>query len=165
MYRPPKLTCFYDILDKQLLSVSDKRKKIFFVGDPNPDVAPKGNNCILGKRLISVWKKHGLSNVIKEFTRVTDTSRSIIDLSVASLKSKVIKAGTKADHRLNYSVLKLFRKREKPKLQYVTDWTNGDVKEFKDALAMVCWHLCNVFDEGDDNYWLAESLYRDISER
>ena len=40
---------------------------------------------------------------------------------------------------------------------------NCDVKIFKDSLALFTWHVCSVFDHVDDNCWLAESLYKDLS--
>ncbi|KAL9972248.1 hypothetical protein ACROYT_G018519 [Oculina patagonica] len=94
-------------------------------------------------------------------------TRSLIDLSISSNKSKIKKAGTFdtgiADHRLNYCVLHLFRKRSPAKLKTVVDWKHCDIKNFKDSLALVPWHTCNIFDDIDDNYWLAESLYKDLS--
>ena len=60
-------------------------------------------------------------------------------------------------------MLHLFRKRFPAKLKTVIDWENCDIKSFKDSLAFVPWHVCNVFDDVDDNCWLAESLYKDLS--
>ena len=118
-------------------------------------------------KLLRILNRHGLSNVIKDFTRITDNTRSLIDLSISSNKSKIKKAGTFdtgiADHRLNYCVLHLFRKRSPAKLKTVVDWKHCDIKNFKDSLALVPWHTCNIFDDIDDNYWLAESLYKDLS--
>ena len=167
MYRPPKDMSFYDTLDKQLQCIARRRKNIFIMGDLNSDVSMKGNNSDLGRKLLRILNRHGLSNVIKDFTRITDNTRSLIDLSISSNKSKIKKAGTFdtgiADHRLNYCVLHLFRKRSPAKLKTVVDWKHCDIKNFKDSLALVPWHTCNIFDDIDDNYWLAESLYKDLS--
>ena len=144
MYRPPKDMSFYDTLDKQLQCIARRRKNIFIMGDLNSDVSMKGNNSDLGRKLLRILNRHGLSNVIKDFTRITDNTRSLIDLSISSDKSKIKKAGTFdtgiADHRLNYCVLHLFRKRSPAKLKTVVDWKNCDIKNFKESLALVPWH-------------------------
>ena len=48
-------------------------------------------------------------------------------------------------------------------MKTVIDWKNCDVKIFKDSLALFTWHVCSVFDDVDDNCWLAEPLYKDLS--
>ena len=51
------------------------------------------------------------------------------------------------------------------KLKTVIAWTNCDAKIFKDSLALVPWRVCSVFDDVEDNCWLAESLYKDFSKK
>ena len=49
------------------------------------------------------------------------------------------------------------------KLKTVIAWTNSDAKILKDSLASVPWHVSSVFDDVEDNCWLAEFLYKDFS--
>ena len=69
----------------------------------NSDVSSKPSEN--GSKLKQILRKHGLSNVIKDYTRVTETSRSTIDLSITSKKCQIKTAGVFdigiADHRLN----------------------------------------------------------------
>ena len=92
MYRPPKDLSFYEKLeklDKQLQHISRRRNNIFIIGDLNSDVSLKPSEN--GSKLKQILRKHGLSNVIKDYTRVTETSRSTIDLSQArNVKSKLL---------------------------------------------------------------------------
>ena len=46
----------------------------------------------------------------------------------------------------------------------IIDWKNSNIKNFKTALSQVPWHICNVFDDVDDNYWLTASVYNDIEQ-
>ena len=122
MYRPPADTKFYVSLERQLESIWIKRKNIFIMGDLNSDLLRKrGNGTAVsenGTKLLNVITKFGLVNVIKQPTRITTTSQTLIDVSLTSDKSKVAKAGICdtgiADHRLNYAVLRLQRKRVSP---------------------------------------------------
>ena len=68
-----------------------------------------------------------------------------------------------ADHRLNYCVLDLFCKRSPAHLKTVIDWKNTDVESYKYNLTIVPWHVCSIFNEIDDNLWLAETLYKNVS--
>jgi len=137
------------------------------IGDLNTDLSPKATNNTLGKSLKRVLNRNGLVNVIKDYTRITECTKSLIDVSITSNKSKVKLCGTFdtgiADHRLNYCVLDLFRKRSPAHLKTVIDWKNTDVERYKYNLSIVPWHVCNVFSDIDDNLWLAETLYKNVS--
>ena len=86
----------------------------------------------LGKSLKRVLNRKGLVhvNVIKDYTCITECTKSLIDLSITSIKSKVKLCGTFdtsiEDHRLNYCVLDLFRKSSPADLRTVIDWKNTD---------------------------------------
>ena len=168
MYRPPKDLSFYEKLeklDKQLQHISRRRNNIFIIGDLNSDVSSKPSEN--GSKLKQIMRKHGLSNVIKDYTRVTETSRSTIDLSITSKKCQIKTAGVFdigiADHRLNQAVLRLFHQKPPPVIREVTDWKNINIESFKESLSQVPWHVRNTFDEVDDNYWLLQYMYNEIA--
>ena len=87
----------------------------------------------LGKSLKRVLNRNGLVhvNVIKDYTCITECTKSLIDLSITSIKSKVKLSGTFdtsiEDHRLNYCVLDLFRKSPPADLRTVIDWKNTEL--------------------------------------
>ena len=117
MYRSLKNLSFYESLaDKQLKGMANRRKNIFVMGDLNTDLSPRGSNNTMGKSLKRVLNRNGLVhvNVIKDYTCITECTKSLIDLFITSIKSKVKLCGTFdtsiEDHRLNYCVLDLFRK-------------------------------------------------------
>ena len=67
-----------------------------------------------------------------------------------------------ADHRLNYSILRLSKTRCPPVTKEIIDWKKCNVRNFKEEIELVPWHSCQVFDDVDDNYWMVEKLYEQI---
>ena len=61
------------------------------------------------------------------------------------------------------STLRFKRKRIPPIIRDVIDWKKCNQGEFREAAALTPWHACNVFDNIDDNYWIAETLYKNIT--
>ena len=109
MYRPPKNLFFYESLDKQLRSVAKRSKNSLVMGDLNADLSPRATCNNLGESLQRVLNRNGLVNVIKDYRRITECTKSLIDLSITSIKFKLCDTGI-ADQRLNYRVLDLFCK-------------------------------------------------------
>ena len=124
------------------------------------------NDSDQGRKLTNVLRKFVLTNVIKEPTRITETTKTLIDLSIISDRTKVVKAGVFetyiADHRLIYTVLKLSNARVPPVIRSVINWKNCIQDTFRHQVAFIPWHACNVFDDIDDNYWMANALYQNI---
>lgn len=83
---------FYESLDKQLRSVAKRSKNSLVMGDLNTDLSPRGTCNTLGESLQRVLNRNGLVNVIKDikdYRRITECTKSLIDLSITSIKSKV----------------------------------------------------------------------------
>ena len=92
------------------------------MGDSNPNVvrntrhdgvAANVIDCDQGRKLTNGLRRFAMINVIKEPTKITETTRISIDLSIISNGTKVVKAETFdtciAEHRLMYTVLKLYK--------------------------------------------------------
>ena len=124
------------------------------------------NDSDQGRKLTNVLRKFALTNVIKQPTRITETTKTLIDLSIISDRNKVVKEGVFntyiADHRLIYTVLKLSKARVPPVIRSVVDWKNCNQDTFRQQVAFIPWYACNVFDDIDDNYWMENALYQDI---
>ena len=90
------------------------RSERTYIGDLNSDLLKgKSEETTYGRKRLKVLRNYGLVNVIKQPTRVTASTKSLIDLSTVSEKEKVLKSGVFytgiADHRLNYSTLKTMK--------------------------------------------------------
>ena len=85
-YRPPSDGSFLDKLEQSLAKV-DPRTETFILGDLNIDV---GNHLSsLSRSYSTLLNVFGLSQLIKEPTRITPTTSSFIDHVIVSAKERV----------------------------------------------------------------------------
>ena len=138
------------------------------MGDLNVDILwryseNEDDEKAAGKKLLHVIDRFGFKNVIKHPTSVTATTKTLLDVTIISDTSKLVKAGVFdtgiADHRLNYTVLKLSRNRIPSRTREVINWKKCKEASFKEKFKCVPWHTCNIFDDIDDNYWMMEKLF------
>ena len=100
-----------------------------------------------------------MDNIIKLPTRITEWSRTLLDLMITSKKKeKVIRSGEIntgiADHSLSYAVLKLRRNSPPPhRFRTTSNVKKYDWESFRRSLSYTPWSVCNVFDEVDDHKW------------
>ena len=172
MYRPPTQNMLFDELEVHLEKITSTRKNTIILGDLNADLMSKGSKkteAPEGKKLLRCMNKFKLKNVIKQPTRVTDKTESLIDVSLVSDVGKVVKVGNFstgiADHDLIYTVLNLRKQRSEFILKTVIDWKRCDVPKLKEEIKQAPWHSCNVFEDIDDNNWMMTSIYKGITNR
>ena len=159
---PPDDRGFFTLFDKRIKYLKTRKKSILMMGDLNSDLLDKTNTN--GK---SSMKSHRLQNVIKDPTRITEDTKTLIDVLLVSDPDKVDKSGVFdvgiADHRMIYSILKYQRKKVSPVIRMVTDKKKFDTRKFREMIQTVPWHTCNIFDDIDDNVWMVEKLYKDVT--
>ena len=108
-----------------------------------------------------------MPNIIKKPTRVTETTKMIIDLMITTDKSEVKQPGISfnsgiLDHHIVYMVLNIFRKPTKPKIIDVKNYKKLNLNDLKSEFERAPWNICNTFDDMDDIMWAWEHLYKDI---
>lgn len=67
-------------------------KNLVIVGDLNADVSNANSTATsnpMGKKLLTILNTHGCKNVISNPTRVTQTTKSTIDLAIVNNPPKV----------------------------------------------------------------------------
>jgi len=148
-YRPPTDNQFFDKFHAILDDLWLKRSNIMVMGDFNSDIKSS-----VEKRLLKVTRNVGLEDVIKEPTRTTEFSNTIIDLIFTSHKSKVKIAGCYApgisDHHLVYAVVNLRRQKSSPVIKEVTDFKNLNCDKLRHDPSTAPWSFCEIFDDVDD---------------
>ena len=113
IYHPPNDKKFLQKF-KMILNDICHRSNILLIGDFNIDLS----NCdkALTRDFTETLVSHNLINHIKDYTRITYSSKTLIDLAITSIPSKVLKSGTfgtcVSDHDL--IVFNLFRKKAAP---------------------------------------------------
>ena len=96
----------------------------------------------------------GLSQLVKTATRVTEKSKSLIDVTLTTNENTIhacdVIQSAISDHRLVSLTLKL--KTPRPRISFVTtgSYKNYDHDSFIENLANVPFHIVNLFDDPDD---------------
>ena len=167
VYRPPKDNAFLQKFNRALNEVSHRSNIIVF-GDFNIDISKTAKlpEPALTHSYKSILRANKLKNVITEYTRVTDSTKSLIDHVLASDCSKLLSSGTYdpclSDHRLIFAVMKLKRQRKSPTFKTVKNYKNVDWKKVQTEMLETPWWVTSTFDDVDDSYWAWKSLYNQI---
>ena len=124
IYRPPQDSLFFNHFRNVLENIWLRRKNIILLGDFNSDML-KGSSKTEsqnGKRLKRIISSFGLKNIMSCPSRVTLTSKSLIDLIITNQPAKVKNSGAIdlgiSDHNLVFAVFMTTRVNPKPK--YIT---------------------------------------------
>ena len=99
--------------------------------------------CPESEALNEIRSNLDLSQLIKEPTRVTSQSSSLIDVILASNTDLVVKGGVEmthiSDHYLVYSILKLKLSKSSPNYVLARSLKNYSPEQFKSDLAQIIW--------------------------
>ena len=121
-------------------------------GDLNSNLTPDHEND-KGRKLLIILKNFDLKNAIKRPTRVTQTTRTTIDLAIVSDISKVKSSGVLdvsiADYKVVYAKLNLKRERSPPKILYVKNYKGLDKNAFKEDMRNAPWWIFSTFEDVD----------------
>ena len=63
-----------------------------------------------------------------------------------------------------YTILNIAKPRSETIIKTVIGWKKFDIIRFKGEVKEAPWHTGNIFDDIDDNHWMMESIYRNITE-
>ena len=88
IFRPQDNILFYDNLHELIKPFWIKRNSITLLGDFNSDLLFRGEShdeSYLGRKLLNVLNNYGLKNVIKNLTRITEHTSTIVDLIIVYL--------------------------------------------------------------------------------
>ena len=172
VYRQPSDTNFFQNFQNFLEPICLRRTNILIVGDFNADLYFQQDvqkDMKHGKKLLGILKSFNLKNVIDQPTRISGTSKSMIDLVITTVTSKVRKHGVHnsgiSDHHLVYAVLNLRRQISKPVIKEVRNYKNINHDAVKADFEQAPWHVCSIFEDINDAAWAWECLYKEIINR
>lgn len=110
VYRPPKDNAFYQKLEIQLANCF--QQECILLGDFNTNVNSQNTNSLI-RSLDRFMKKFSFKQMIKEFTRITGTSATTIDLILVNDVEKISNSGvipcSFSDHHIVYCTRKINR--------------------------------------------------------
>ena len=109
----------------------------------------------------------GLSNTITEHTFTSTNGTSLIDVFLTNQKSKFLECGAIENsisdgHSLIYGVLKASAPLLKPRRIYYRSMKDFNEEQYLADLNLAPFHLCDIFDDIDDSYYVFNTLLGDI---
>ena len=113
-YRPPKQMNFYDLMEQCCI---DNNRSItmetIIIGDFNTNIDRCNNNNVLTRKVKEFSDTCNFTDLIQDYTRVTDNSKTTIDLILTSDYSNISQSGVidigLSDHCMIYCTRKLKR--------------------------------------------------------
>ena len=107
-----------------------------------------------------------MQNVIKEATRITPSTETLIDVISTDKPELVRRTGIlplgMTDHSLVYVTLRLKRKRPPPTAITVRNFKQFTTENFKVDVEQTTFHIASVFDDMDDILWAWNQLFRGV---
>ena len=126
-YKPPNchVTCIKDEFKSMFVEAFMMQPQIVIMGDLNCNLL--NNSSVEAKVLLDTCNELNLSQIIKEPTRITAQTRSLLDVKMITPLSKfknsgVINTGI-SDHCLVYCIMKVKTKKLNPKYIHVIKGT------------------------------------------
>ncbi|XP_048578931.1 uncharacterized protein LOC125560702 [Nematostella vectensis] len=173
IYRSPNPagTDYYRKLEEELHAVcmwaSMECNTLVLTGDLNLDrLRPERRE---GQILINLEEVFGLECLIKDPTRVTPTSDTLLDVILTN-KPELFRASgvlnpEMSDHHLVYGIMKERVSQHERKVVTFRSTKSLDVEKFNEDLSSAPWHVMETFDTMDDKYHYWETLFNTIVEK
>ena len=139
------------------------RLDTIIIGDMNMDVL---GNCSNGHILIDFCSTFNLTQLVKEPTRITEASETLIDIALTTNDNIIdvckVKTSSISDHNLISLTLKF--KAPKPRTSYITtrNYKRYDPEKFVKDLANVPFHIIDIFDDFNDQMDVFNTLFSEV---
>ncbi|XP_074635839.1 uncharacterized protein LOC141894176 [Acropora palmata] len=154
VYRPPEIgtACLENELLPKYIEALSRNKDIVVTGDLNCDLL---SNNPRGEALLSFCAIVNATQLIHKATRVTESSRSLLDVILVSdpvlVKSSGVLEITINDHFLVHVVISLRPPKEAPTYIVTRSFRNYKADQFANDIAYIPWNTVNLIDESVDN--------------
>ena len=127
IYRPPNQNNeFFTAFPKLMENIWTKFSNIVLLGDFNTNLLQdeRGDTSYEGNKMKGILEQYNMKNVVKGPTRITNHSKTLIDLIVTNRKDLVKQKGTCplgiSDHDMTFATLSASIPRDQPKI--ITIW-------------------------------------------
>ena len=148
IYRPPDCTVdFLDNLDDIFKKCNNLYDDVYILGDFNLDQVKAGNL----KKVTRLANNSNMKQIITDYTRITETSKTKIDLIFVSKPELIISSGVHSiglsDHSLTYAVRKCNKIKLPPKIVKSRCFKNFNEVDYIDTIRNINWdRICNLDD-------------------
>lgn len=165
-YRPPdsKIDLLLDF-ENFLKIIDSEGKECLLVGDINCNFALNSKDS-LSPPLKFLYEAYQFSQLITEYTRVTNHSKTLIDHLITNEPENIKASGVLeiaiSDHYLVYGVRKFQTIKSNPKYIESRNMKNYDPCLFIHDLKNVPWDLLYISDDPDDMVYTWENLFVEV---
>ena len=164
VYKQPKVKDEHiiDILCKIIDKCTAEGLKTILVGDLNIDVS-KSQHCLL-----NVFDVQGVKNIVKQPTCFKNVNNpSIIDLVISNVSTRLkdvtcIETGLSDFHSMVCFATKMAVKQRKTKTVTYRCYKKFNDDKYMQDLSFVPFHIADIFDDINDEYWVYETLLKDV---
>ena len=165
IYKPPDSSVSHLInsLNRNFNDISDRYNTVL-LGDFNVDQLSRNNQnkLMLGSFAI----ENDLKQLIKTPTRVTQNSKTLIDLIYVSDSHRFIQSGvifsTLSDHSLTYCVMKCGVPKQPPRKFEYRSFKSYNKESFVRDLSEVPWSIIESINDIDDAVLLWDKLFSSV---
>ena len=167
-YKPPSVSpnCFDTNFSETLIEALSLNKPVYILGDLNCNMLD-GNDPAC-QSLTKFCSSFNFSQLIKQPTRVTENSKTLIDAFLTSTpnlvaETKVIPVSI-SDHDLVFASLKLKKERTKPVYIYARSYKRYNREAFLKDMSNAPWSVVDCFDDLEDslNAFNLQLLFNEI---
>lgn len=154
-YRPPALhlSDLFDEFEKVITKIDVENKELYILGDVNCNLLP-GTNAHISTFLINIFYIYGLGQLIREPTRATSVSNTLIDLCITNSPEKVSNSGVIhlgiSDHSLVFLTRKAHYDRNGPRMIETRQLKHFDSNKFLNDLNQMPWSNVDLCSDPND---------------
>ncbi|PFX25902.1 hypothetical protein AWC38_SpisGene9434 [Stylophora pistillata] len=122
------------------------------------------------QELLNFSRAYNFTQLIKEPTRITDTSRTMIDLLFANNEHRIVKSGVVpvplSDHFLVFCIIKAgITAKAKPRILENRSYKNFNPTLFNDDLRDIPWHIVENEDNVDDALFVWNKMFSEVADQ
>ena len=168
-YKPPNcpVTCIKDEFKSMFIEAFMMQPQIVIMGDLNCNLL--NNSSVEVKVLLDTCNELNLSQIIKEPTRITAQTRSLLDVIMVTPLTKIKNSGVIntgiSDHYLVYCIMKVKSKKPNPKYIHVRSYKRYDRMDFKREVAHLPLYKMHSTHDVNSKLDLFNELFLDTLNR
>jgi exonuclease III len=166
VYRPPNTptSCFDSDLAANFVYASSLGAPIHILGDLNCNLLKReASDC---KVLGNFCSSYNLTQLIREPTRVTEHTSSLLDIILVSdtkqVRESFVMHSSVSDHDLVYLTLRLKKPRTKPVYINIRSFKHYNREAFYNDISQAPWSVIDVFTDIDDKVNAFNTMFNDI---
>ena len=158
LYRPEGPVEVFNRIESMVSNIVGNNKEFILMGDLNCDLL--SGTATRTKHLVQIYNTYGLQQIIKEATRTTSNTQTLIDHIVTNKPDKVADSGVIpcdiSDHGLIYIIrhAKLLKIKRKPRISTIRIHKNLTESSLLDDLNGIPFDLISDTSDNTNGLWL-----------